>query len=81
MVIMSMILFILELNFPFLTICIIWFICNKILAGLDLVIDNIKSISSKPIFKSFGADIILESLVMEASPFICDDVFVEAFKK
>ncbi len=81
MVIMTMVIFILVLDLPLLANCVVWFFGDEVLTSYDFIFDYIKCISSKGIFKAFGSDIVFESLVVEASPFIRNDIFVETFKK
>lgn len=77
----TVVMFALVFDFPFLANCIIWFLCNQILAGLNLIVYYVHGVTSKLIFESFGTNIVLKSLVVEASPFICNNVIVEALKK
>lgn len=81
MVIMTMVIFVLIFDYPFLANCIIRLLGNEILARYDFILDYIKCISSEGIFKTFCTDIVFKSLVVEASPFVRNDIFVKSFEK
>ena len=69
------------IDLPLLTDCLVWFIREQVLSGNNFVSFYIHRISCESVCKSLGADIVAESLIVESFPLICNDVFIESFKK
>merc|ERR1719263_211236 len=66
---------------PRLSVRVIWLIGIDVLIGSYHILIDVQSKASEPICKLHCSNIVLESLVVETSVVIDDDVSIETFKK
>jgi len=68
-------------NFPSLTNSLIWFVSKQVLTTLDFIVFDVKSESCEFVLKSFGLEIVFEFLIVQFSPFVCDDISIETLEE
>ena len=73
--------FTLVINDPCLTNRVIWLVGVDVLKFDEFISEHIHGVSGEFILESFGANVVVESLIMETFPVVDNHVFVESFEE